>query len=197
MWKNISDLDNPDWDVFIEEIPKWLSLAESLREAGVRGYWKSVPSFPGIRTKKYLQLRLLIGGFGLAIDTGTWKGLPRDERVSPLCNTMPETVCHFLLECRELSDCRGVLWDNLRIVVAENNPTDAYAIVSFIENLDSSCKAPFLLDGLALPFDSRLCLLIDRFIAVAVSKLYRVRLERLNELQQPGGGALGQATDSY
>ena len=58
-------------------------------------------------------------------------------------------------------------------------------IVNFIIGLERQQKALLLLGEAKLPFDQATATLTTRFLSTAVSKIYRLMLERLRELQAP------------
>ena len=64
-----------------------------------------------------------------------------------------------------------------------SNSIDGAQIANFINSLDRQQKAISLLGGLRLSFDQATVTLTARFLSTAVSKIYRIRLERLRELQ--------------
>ena len=78
-----------------------------------------------------------------------------------------------------------VLWPGLNHKIKNCNPVDADNIIQFILNLDKSIKAMLLLGCLPLPFDSLTVSVIIRFIESALSKLYKIRKNKLRELEAP------------
>ena len=54
--------------------------------------------------------------------------------------------------------------------------------MNFITNLDQHHKMLLLLGGLQLPFDSITTNSIKRFVAAAVGKINKIRMEKLHEL---------------
>ena len=66
-----------------------------------------------------------------------------------------------------------------------SNQADGVNICQFIDNLDRHHKVLLLLGGLCLPFDNVTNTLIKRFIAAAIGKIYKLRRERLHELEAP------------
>ena len=69
--------------------------------------------------------------------------------------------------------------------IAQSNQKDGVYIRNFITNLDRNNKVLLLLGGLALPLDSKTNIQIKRFISAAVGKIYKLRQERLRELEAP------------
>ena len=66
-----------------------------------------------------------------------------------------------------------------------SNQADGVDICQFTGNLDRHHKVLLLLGDLSLPFDNVTNALIKRFIAAAVGKIYKLRRERLRELEAP------------
>ena len=77
------------------------------------------------------------------------------------------------------------LWSDLDVKASNSCPTDDSQISAFIKNLDQDSKALLLLGCLALPFDSVTFTVITRFVASAISRIYKLRSERLRELEAP------------
>ena len=77
------------------------------------------------------------------------------------------------------------LWTNLDVKASKSNPTDGSQISAFIKNLDQHSKALLLLGCLPLPFDPMTLTVITRFVAPAIGKIYKLRTERLRELEAP------------
>ena len=75
------------------------------------------------------------------------------------------------------------LWSNLDVKASNSCPTDSSQISAFIENLDQDSKALLLLGCLPLPFHSMTFTVITRFVASAIGKIYKLRTERLRELE--------------
>ena len=55
----------------------------------------------------------------------------------------------------------------------------------FLVNLEQHQKALWLIGCLPLPFDSATIMIITRFVASAVGKIYKLRTEKLCELEAP------------
>ena len=59
--------------------------------------------------------------------------------------------------------------------------TSKNILLHFIENLDKPTTARFLLGGLSLPFDSRIADFLNKFVAVSIRKIYRIRQNMIRE----------------
>ena len=65
------------------------------------------------------------------------------------------------------------------------NQTDGITMSDCITNLDPHKKVLLLLGGLSLPFDDASVVLIKRFVASAVGKVYKLRTAKSRELEAP------------
>ena len=63
------------------------------------------------------------------------------------------------------------------------SPTDGSQISAFIKNLDQDSKTLLLLGRLPLLFDSMTLTVISCFAALVTGKIYKLRTERLGELE--------------
>ena len=79
-------------------------------------------------------------------------------------------MSHFLLDCPNFRGHLDSLWANLTVKMTKFNDIDGRLISGPIANLDRHQKALFM---------------ITRFIAAAVTKIYKLRTERLHELKAP------------
>ena len=55
----------------------------------------------------------------------------------------------------------------------------------FLVNFEQHQKALLLIGCLPLPFDSATIMVITRFVASAVGRIYKLRTEKLRELEVP------------
>ena len=108
-----------------------------------------------------------------------------DGAICFICKEEIESVTHFLLDCSYFRNNFDSLWNKLKLKNAQSNQTDGVYIYSFIINLDRNNEVLLLLGGLALPLDSKTNIQINRFISAAVGKIYKLRQERLRELEAP------------
>ena len=72
-------------------------------------------------------------------------------------------------------------------VISFSNLNAAFGtqISQFITNLDRFHKTLLLLGCLRLPFDNTTVTSINKFIVSAVAKIYKIRTEKLRELEAP------------
>ena len=79
----------------------------------------------------------------------------------------------------------NLLWSSLTTKVIRSNPTDSSHISDFLVNLEQHQKALLLIGCLPLPFDSVTIMVITRFVSSAVGKIYKLRTDKLRELEAP------------
>ena len=95
------------------------------------------------------------------------------------CRVDKETFCHFFFDSPTYKPNFDSLWCNLLLKASDLNATNETQILQSISNLDR------LLGCLCLPFDNTTVTFIKKFIASAVAKIYKIRTERLRELEAP------------
>ena len=108
-----------------------------------------------------------------------------DGAIFFICKEEIESVTHFLLDCSYFRNNFDSLRNKLKLKITQSNQTDGVHICNFITNLDRNNKVLLLLDGLALPLDSETNIQIKRFISAVAGKIYKLRPERLRELETP------------
>ena len=64
-------------------------------------------------------------------------------------------------------------------------PTDGIQIANFTKNLNCQNIVMLLVGGLSLPFDNQTTILVKKFVSSAVGKIYKLRTEKLRELEAP------------
>ena len=69
--------------------------------------------------------------------------------------------------------------------IIHSNPTNGSHMSDFLVNLEQYQKALLLIGCLPVPFDSATIMMLTRFVASAVGKIYRLRTEKLRELEAP------------
>ena len=92
-------------------------------------------------------------------------------------------VTSFLIVCP--SEKTTILWSDLKTTLFNANPVESNSMFSFLVNLDRKHKTMFLLGGLSLPFDSKTSTIVKRFVSTAVCKIYRIRSNKLRDLEAP------------
>ena len=102
-----------------------------------------------------------------------------------ICKEDVENTYHFFLDCPQFKENFDSVWRNLQLKVTRSNPTDGIQIANFIKNLNRQNKVMLLVDGLSLPFDNQTTTLVKKFVSSAVGKIYKLRIEKLRELETP------------
>ena len=100
-----------------------------------------------------------------------------------ICKQDNETLSHFLFVCTSFRRHFDSLWANLISKINNSNPTDGAPMSHFIMNLNQHHKTLLLLGCLLLPFDISTMTVITRFTAAAIRKTYKIRAEKLRELE--------------
>ena len=102
-----------------------------------------------------------------------------------ICKEDIENTYYFFLDCLQFKENFDSAWCNLQLKVTKSNPTDDSQIANFIKNLNHQNKVMLLVGGLSLPFDNQTTTLVKKFVSSAVSKIYKLRTEKLRELEAP------------
>ena len=147
-----------------------------------RQFWSLADDYPELVSHLHIQVRI-VGNFGFN------RGVPwlshTQGALCFICKENFENVSHFLHDCTEFIQNFDSMWLNLKQKVISANPIDGSQIFDFIFHLDRQQKTLLLSGGLSLPFDQTTVTMINRFICSAVNKIYRIRKNRLRELQAP------------
>ena len=137
---------------------------------------------PDLVSRLHVQIRLM-GNFGFSAEL-RWAS-KADDAICFICKERNDDLYHFLFDCPYIRDNFDSLWSNLVIKATNCNPADGSHVSSFLTNLDQHNKALMLIGCLPLPFDSVTVTVLTRFVASAVGKIYKLRTERLRELEAP------------
>ena len=93
-----------------------------------------------------------------------------------------EDFSQFLFACPKLEDEWCTFWYILRqkfqVLITFKN-----ILLHFIENLDKPTIARLLLGGLSLPFNSRIADFINKFVAVSIQKIYKIRQNMIRQVR--------------
>ena len=182
MRDKIFDFERHAWDNFCESHLDMRVAYSCLENVPRFCFWSLANQFSDLVSRLHIQVRLM-SNFGL---NGCIPWLQNtDDAICFICYKEIESVTHFLLDCSYFRNNFDSLWNKLKLKIAQSNQTDGVYICNFITNLDRNNKVLLLLDGLALPLDSTTNIQIKRFISAAVCKIYKLRQERLRELEAP------------
>ena len=108
-----------------------------------------------------------------------------DESLCFVCKEAKDDLHHFRSDCSYFRENFDSLRSNLDVKASNSSPTDGSHISAFIKNLDQDSKALLLQGFLPLPFDSMALTVIASFVASTIGKIYKLRTERLRELEAP------------
>ena len=93
-----------------------------------------------------------------------------------------EDISHFLFACPKLEDEWATFWYILKEKVSNSDYLEKNILLQFIETIDKPTTARLLLGGLSLPFSSRIADFINKFVAVSIRKIYRIRQNMIREV---------------
>ena len=149
-------------------------------------FWSITSFFPDLVPKFRNQVRLM-GSHGLQ------GGIPwlkeTDQAICPLCKSGTEDLTHFLLKCSALKDEWEFFWESLFSKVEICCSHEAGTFKIFSVNLDDS-KCRLLLGGLNIPLPTVIKDTIREYAAVSVSKMTKVRNDKLKSSTHLHGGTV-------
>ena len=141
-------------------------------------FWAIADIYPGVIARRHVQVRLT-GNFGL--NGGIPWLVEADGSLCFTCREDNETLRHFFFDCPAFKPNFDSLCCNLLLKASNLNATGATQISQFITNLDRFHKTLLLLGCLRLPFDNTTVTSINKSIASAVAKIYKIRTEKLRD----------------
>ena len=151
-------------------------------------FWSLTSSFPDLVPKFRNQVRLM-GSHGLQ------GGIPwlkeTDQAICPLCKSGTEDLTHFLLKCSALKDEWKFFWESLFSKVGICCPHEAGTFKLFSVNLNDDSKCRLLLGGLNIPFPKVIKDTVRKYAAVSVSKMIKVRNDKLKSSTHLHSGTVG------
>ena len=143
-------------------------------------FWEIVDRIPDLAFKRNLQIRLM-GNFGLQYGA-PWLGKSGSSTCLLCQDGNVEDISHFLFSCPKLENEWATFWHILKVKVSNSDYLEKIYSHHFIENLDKPTTARLLLGGLSLPFDSRIADFLNKFVAVSIRKIYRIRQNMIREM---------------
>jgi hypothetical protein len=82
------------------------------------------------KRKRSLLVRLRAGCLDLEIETGRWRGIPREQRICKLCNIEVEDELHFLFRCCKLQHIRALYKELITyLTISEPNDIDRFKFI--------------------------------------------------------------------
>ena len=99
--------------------------------------------------------------------------LNTDGALCFVCESDIDTLDYFLFNCPAFRHNFEMLWSSLNHKIKNCYAAHADNIIRSTLNLDKDSKAMLLPGGLPLPFDSLTVSVIIRFIASALSRIYK------------------------
>ena len=170
------------WLQFCDNHPDIHIIQTCFENLSPPDFWSLADEYPDLVTRLHTQARLM-GGFGL---NGSVPWLKDTEgALCFICKEDVENTCHFFLDCPQFKENFDSVWRNLQLKITRSNPTDGIQIANFIKNLNRQNKVMLLVGGLSLPFDNQTTTLVKKFVSSAVGKIYKLRTEKLRELEAP------------
>ena len=100
---------------------------------------------------------------------------------SQFCNLESEDLYHFALRCPYFRNDWTRFWMLLKMLLIQLNDLESQLLLLFLMNLSDICRLRFLTNGLKLPFSNGLCVKVQKFVAVSMWNIYKIRLVLLEE----------------
>ena len=142
-------------------------------------FWSITSEYPDLVPKRNLQLRLM-GNLGLQSGV-PWLRIKGEDKCL-LCHIEKEDMIHFALRCPYFFNDWNSFWYRLRQIVLASGDGDAQTFLLFVKNLDNDSRTRLLTGCLKIPFNIDLRHKVEKFIAVSVRKIYRIRRTRIARL---------------
>ena len=107
-----------------------------------------------------------------------------DSRKCFTCKNSVKDASHFFfIACP--SEKTSHLMVNLKTTLFNASPLESNFLFSFLVNLDRKNKTMFLFGVLSLLFNSKTTTIVKRFVSTAIGKIYKVRSDKLCDLEAP------------
>ena len=173
--------DENAWSGFVLEHPSFDFAKSCFELVPPQKFWSISGYYPDLVCRLHVLIRL-VGNFGL----NTLKVYPGlKPRIARFASSAKKVKRHFRFDCTGFRKRFDLLWSSLSSKVIRSNPKDGNHMSDFLVNLEQHQKALLLIGCLPLPFDSATIMMITRFVASAVGKIYKLRTEKLRELEAP------------
>ena len=178
----IREFEENAWIDFVQKHPSFKFARTCLDNVSPHKFWSISDQYPDLVCRLHVQIRLM-GNFGFSADL-PWASKAEDA-LCFICKKSNNNLYHFLFDCLYFRDNFDSLLSNLVIKATNCNSADASHVSSFLTNPNQHNKALMLVGCLPLPFDSVTVTVLTCFVASAVGKIYKLRAERLRELEAP------------
>ena len=178
----LRDFEDNAWADYYVNHPGMHIAQACLRNVTPYQFWCLADNYPSFVSRMQIQIRLM-GNFGL--NEGVPWHVGTNRSLCLICKEGTEDVTHFLLDYPFFKENVDSVWLNIKTRITETNALDGTQICNFISNLEGVSKILLLLWGLPLPFDNATAILIKRFIASAVGKIFKLHTNKLRELEAP------------
>ena len=182
MKRKFKDYEENAWLSFVNDHPNFQIARSCVANLSPEKFSAITAEYPDLVCRLHVQIRMM-GWLGL--NGGIPWLLNTDGALCFVCKSDIETLDHFLFNCPAFHQNFEMLWSSLNHKIKNCNPVDADNIIQFILNLDKSSKTMLLLGCLPLPFDSLTVSVIIHFISSALGKIYKMRKNKLLELEAP------------
>ena len=181
----IIEAEFSSWSKFCSDHPLMYLANACLNNVSPNQFWAISQSYPDIVKHLHQQVRLW-GSFGLNSSVPWLSFVDTSESACCfICKQGLEDIDHFLFNCLTFRSNFDTLWEKLNEKLIRSNLLEGAQICGFVNNLESFQKKLLLLGGIKLPFDRPTNTLIVRFVASAVGKICKIRMEKLRELEAP------------
>ena len=182
MKRKFKDYEENAWLSFVNDHPNFQIARSCVANLSPEKFSAITAEYPDLVCRLHVQIRMM-GWLGL--NGGIPWLLNTDGALCFVCKYDIETLDHFLFNCPAFHQNFEMLWSSLNHKIKNCNPVDADNIIQFILNLDKSSKTMLLLGCLPLPFDFLTVSVIIHFISSALGKIYKMRKNKLRELEAP------------
>ena len=182
MKRKIKDYEENAWLSFFSDQPNFQMTRSCLANISPEKFWTITAEYPDLVCRLHVQIRMI--GW-LDLNGGIPWLLNTDAALCFVCKSDIQILDHFLFNSPAFRQNFDMTWSSLNHKIKNCNPVDGDNIIQFILNLDKSSKTMLLLGCLPLPFDSLTVSVIIRFTASALSKIYKIRKNKLRELEAP------------
>ena len=135
------------WTEYCVSHPNLHLAKASIDNVPPQQFWSLTDQYPDLVRHLHVQVRLL-GNLGL--NAGVPWLSDTDGRKCFICKNGVKDAGHF-------RENVTILWSNLKTTLFNANPLESNFMSSFLVNLDRNHKTMFLLGGLSLPLDSKVC----------------------------------------